>query len=95
MNKTLKKAKALINEFCLTEYGSFGDFSDLTNIPIAYTTDTNEDEIQVSCDLKHNKMMVFLNNCCVVTRKYKNLKEMIDRELSILDFSLVYEAGVY
>lgn len=37
--KSLDNAKNYINDFCLDEYSEEADFSDLSNIPIAYTTD--------------------------------------------------------
>ena len=49
---TLTHAKNLIRDFCLDEYDSEPDFSDLSKIDIAYTNATDEEiPIQVSVDL--------------------------------------------
>ena len=48
----LTRAKDLIRDFCLGEYDSEPDFSDLTKIGIAYTNATDEEiPIQVNVDL--------------------------------------------
>lgn len=57
----LEKAKQLINEYCLYEFESEADFSDMENIGVAYTTLTDyEIPIQVSIDLIHMKLKTWL-----------------------------------
>lgn len=57
----LEKEKQLINDYCLCEFGSEADFSDMENIGVAYTTLTDyEIPIQVSIDLIHMKLMTWL-----------------------------------
>lgn len=79
-------AKELINDFCISEYGSEADFSDLGKIPVAYTvTEDEEDEIQVYIDLIGWQVIREINNKKVEFKVFKNLDELID-ELEFLDF---------
>lgn len=48
----LKTAKQLINDYCIEEFDTMADFSDLSDVGLAYsTTEDDEHEIQVSADL--------------------------------------------
>ena len=48
----LAKAKELINNFCLDEFHSEADFSDLSSVAIGYTTVTDEEiPIQIYVNL--------------------------------------------
>ena len=40
---SLEIAKEFINDFCVAEYGSPADFSDLEKVGIVYTTVTDEE----------------------------------------------------
>ena len=83
----LERAKELINDFCDREYGEVGDFSDLTRVPIAYTTDEETDlPINVYADLVHNRIISQFNNVTVRVDEYKSLTEMNDIALSELNF---------
>ena len=55
----IEEAKKRINDFVATEYDSEGaDFSDLSNIGVAYTTtEDGEHEIQASVDLENNNIV--------------------------------------
>lgn len=79
-------AKELINDFCMSKYGSEADFSDLGKIPVAYTTsEDEEDEIQVYIDLIGCQIIKEINDKKVEFKVFKNLDELID-ELEFLDF---------
>ena len=83
----LERAKELINDFCDREYGEVGDFTDLTRVPIAYTTDEETDlPINVFADLENKRIISQFNNVTVRVDEYKSLKEMNDLALSELNF---------
>lgn len=84
----LDKAINYINDFCIDEYSSEADLSDLSNIFIAYTTDEDTDmEIQVTADLKQFRMLYAYGNSIVRTEQYESLEEMNRNVLSVLDFN--------
>ena len=85
----LDTAKQLIEQFAYSEYGSDDvDFSDLEHIGIAYTTITDEElEIQVNVDLVHFSVTQLVEGVCVERRDYDSLRELIDNELTALDFN--------
>ncbi|MDE7219648.1 MAG: N-6 DNA methylase, partial [Oscillospiraceae bacterium] len=83
----LEEAKRLIEDFCDAEYGGGVDFSDLEHIGIAYTTTENEQhEIQVEANLLDFSVTQTLDGQLIEQRRYKTLRELIDNELSVLDF---------
>lgn len=55
---SLEDKKEKIIEYCLQEFGSYSDINDLKNIPIAYTTDGNDKEIQVSIDIENDIVII-------------------------------------
>ena len=84
----LDKAINYINDFCVDEYGSEMDSSDISNIFIAYTTDEDTDvEIQVTADLEHFQMRYAYGDTIVRTEQYESLEEMNRNVLSVLDFN--------
>ena len=84
----LDKAINYINDFCVDEYGSEMDSSDLSNISLAYTTDEDTDiEIQVTADLEHFQMRYAYGDTVVRTEQYESLEEMNRNVLSVLDFN--------
>ena len=84
---SLEIAKEFINDFCVAEYGSPADFSDLEKVGIAYTTVTDEEiPIQVNADLVHYRMERYLNGQFLERRQYESLDELIQNELAELDF---------
>ena len=84
----LDKAINYINDFCVDEYGSEMDSSDLSNISLAYTTDEDTDiEIQVTADLEQFRMLYAYGNSIVRTEQYESLEEMNRNVLSVLDFN--------
>ena len=85
---TLTHAKNLIRNFCLEEYDSEPDFSDLSKIGIAYTNATDEDiPIQVNVDLVGYRVERYLGDILVDKRQYESLENLTETELEALDFS--------
>ena len=85
---TLTHAKNLIRDFCLDEYDSEPDFSDLSKIDIAYTNATDEEiPIQVSVDLVGYRVERYLGEVLIDERQYESLGELTETELKALDFS--------
>ena len=85
---TLTHAKNLIRDFCLEEYDSEPDFSDLSKIDIAYTNATDEEiPIRVSVDLVGYRVERYLGDILVDERRYESLEDLTETELEALDFS--------
>ena len=84
----LTHAKNLIRDFCLEEYDSEPDFSDLSKIGIAYTHATDEDiPIQVNVDLVGYRVERYLGEVLIDERQYESLEDLTETELEALDFS--------
>ena len=85
---TLTHAKKLIRDFCLEEYDSEPDFSDLSKIGVAYTNATDEDiPIQVNVDLVGYRVERYLGEVLIDERQYESLEDLTETELEALDFS--------
>ena len=85
---TLTHAKNLIRDFCLEEYDSEPDFSDLSKIGVAYTNATDEDiPIQVNVDLVGYRVERYLGEVLIDERQYESLENLTETELEALDFS--------
>ena len=85
---TLTHAKNLIRDFCLEEYDSEPDFSDLSKIDIAYTNATDEEiPIQVNVDLVGYRVERYLGEVLIDERQYESLEGLTETELETLDFS--------
>ena len=85
---TLTHAKNLIRDFCLEEYDSEPDFSDLSKIGVAYTNATDEDiPIQVNVDLVGYRVERYLGEVLIDERQYESLEDLTETELEALDFS--------
>ena len=85
---TLTHAKKLIRDFCLEEYDSEPDFSDLTKIGIAYTNATDEEiPIQINVDLVGYRVERYLGEVLIDERQYESLEDLTETELEALDFS--------
>ena len=68
---TLTHAKNLIRDFCLEEYDSEPDFSNLSKIGIAYTNATDEEiPIQVNVDLVGYRVERYLGEVLIDERQY-------------------------
>lgn len=91
----IKRAKELINNFVNKEYerDDGADFSDLTNVNIAYTNlgDNEEHEVQASVDLVHFAVNKYYDGKLAESSEYKSLDELITFELEGLSYDdLVY-----
>ncbi len=85
--RLMEQAKNLINDFCVHEYSSEADFSDLTRVGIGYTTITDKElEIQVEVDLVHFQVKTLVENQVIRFTEYKSLEELIKHELTELNF---------
>ena len=84
----LTRAKNLIRDFCLEEYDSKPDFSDLSKIGVAYTNATDEEiPIQVNVDLVGYRVERYLGEVLIDERQYESLEDLTETELEALDFS--------
>ena len=84
----LTHAKNLIRDFCLEEYDSEPDFSNLSKIGVAYTNATDEDiPIQVNVDLVGYRVERYLGEVLIDERQYESLEDLTETELEALDFS--------
>ena len=85
---TLTHAKNLIRDFCLEEYDSEPDFSDLSKIGVAYTNATDEDiPIQANVDLVGYRVERYLGEVLIDERQYESLEDLTETKLEALDFS--------
>lgn len=74
----IDQAKWLINDFCEREFGSSADFSDLTLVPIAYTTITdNELECQIYVDLEARRILFSVDKDIVKEEAYEDPYEFL------------------
>ena len=84
----LTRAQNLIRDFCLEEYDSEPDFSNLSKIDIAYTNATDEEiPIQVNVDLVGYRVERYLGEVLIDERQYESLEDLTETELEALDFS--------
>ena len=94
----LQEAIDLINHFSNAEYGdpAIDDNTDLSDIGILYTTDGGDDEVevQITIDLKNPAMKYYINNELRHTDTYKDLQDLIDSDLEILDFNDLFSYAV-
>ena len=90
-------AKRYIEDFHRKEYGENEDtdFSDLHNIGLVYTTlgDDGEHEFQVTADLVDPSISYSIDGENVRTDLYENLADMIEKDLSFLDFDYFQTEG--
>mgnify|MGYP001112612293 CR=1 FL=1 len=85
--RLMAQAKNLINEFCVQEYSSEADFSDLSRVGIAYTTITDKElEVQIEVDLIHYQIKTLVENQIVRITEYKSLEDMVEHGLTGLSF---------
>ena len=86
-NDVLNRAKSFINAYCQKEFSQDADFSDLSQIGIAYTTVTDaEYETQVNANLVDYSIDRYVSGVLVDQWKYGSLGEMLDT-LEYLDFN--------
>lgn len=83
----LTEAKSRINEYTQREFGEEADFSDLSRIPLAYTTHEDTDvEITVYADLVDNKMVTLYGNNIADEHRFEDPDDMLST-LGNLEFS--------
>ena len=84
----LDVAKQLITDYLDREFGEPSDFSDISKISLAYTTDEEHDiPIQVYADLEQFRLIYEYDGNVVRNEQYNSLAEMNKNALSVLDFS--------
>ena len=82
----LDRAKWLINAYCQAEFGSYADFSDLSHVGLAYTTDEADTyEISVFADLEQNRIVYRIDDQVVREVQTDSLAEL-NEYLEALDF---------
>lgn len=81
-------AKQHIADYYDREFGELAEFSDLSNILLAYTTDEEHNlPIQVYADLEQYKLIFEYDGNVVRDKQYNSLSEMNENALSVLDFN--------
>ena len=91
----LDMAKSLIVDFCEKEYGSEVEFTDLRHIGLACTTTEDEEHIiQVDANLVDCSICYLIDGVQVHQEQYKNLSDLIEQELSALDFDSLISQGL-
>ena len=88
----LFKAKELIDEYSIHEFGDPADYSDLSRVGIAYTT-TEDDrhEIQAYANLTDHRTEIWINGENVANQEAASLKDYVEKQLPYLCFDdLVY-----
>lgn len=81
-------AKQHIADYYDQEFGELAEFSDLSNISLAYTTDEEHDlPIQVYADLEQYRLIFEYDGNVVRDEQYNSLAEMNENALSVLDFN--------
>ena len=85
--KLIEEAKKRINDFVSAEYDTDGaDFSNLSNINVAYTTtEDGEHEIQASIDLENTSVVRKVDDSIVSITKYATLEGFVEY-LNNLDY---------
>ena len=81
-------AKQHIADYYDREFGELAEFSDLSNISLAYTTDEEHNlPIQVYADLEQYRLIFEYDGNVVRDEQYNSLSEMNENALSVLDFN--------
>lgn len=95
LNETVRTALKLINDYSVAEFGdtsAFDDVQDLSDVPLAYTMDSDEElPIQVSADLENFRIITEYDNVAVHIDSYESLEEMNELCFENLNFDdLIY-----
>lgn len=95
LNETVRTALKLINDYSVAEFGdtsAYDDVQDLSDVPLAYTTDSDEElPIQVSADLENFRIVTEYDNVAVHIDCYESLEEMNELCFENLNFDdLIY-----
>ena len=96
MKGYLYEAKQIINRYCFYafeingEYDKnveYADFSDLTKVPLAYTTSEDERiEYQAVVDLINHEFRYYCDKELIDTERYNSIKELADIMTGPADF---------
>ena len=83
-----KEAMRLLEDFCNSEYDDgVVDLGNPEHLEIAFTnTEDEQHDIQVEVNLLDHSISQFFDGVCVDKREYGSIRELIDTELSRLDF---------
>lgn len=95
LNETVRTALKLINDYSVAEFGdtsAYDDVQDLSDVPLAYTTDSDEElPIQVSADLENFRIVTEYDNVVAHIDSYNSLEEMNELCFENLNFDdLIY-----
>lgn len=83
----LEKAKELISEYCIEEFGEEADFSDLSRVGLAYSeTSDGVHEINVFADLRALKLVYAVDAEIVKEISYESMADLIVRLAADLEF---------
>ena len=92
----LKTAKQLINDYCIEEFDTMADFSDLSDVGLAYsTTEDDEHEIQVSADLNTYCINYAVDGETVHRVPFDSLHELNDHFASLYFDAMISDAEYY
>ena len=92
----LKTAKQLINDYCIEEFDTMADFSDLSDVGLAYsTTEDDEHEIQVSADLNTYCINYAVDGETVHSVSFDSLHELNDHFASLYFDAMISDAEYY
>ena len=87
-NSPMKKAINLINDYCVEEFNSEADLTDLNRIEIAYTNDEDTDiPIQAYVDLINFRLVKEYGGQQVHEETFSSLEHMTENLLECLDFN--------
>lgn len=91
-DNSLDRAKELITEYSLEEFEHEPDFSDMSNVELAYTeTEDGKHTIQVSADLVNFNLNTYVDGSLFKQHKADSLDILIKTQLTGLNFNdLVY-----
>lgn len=91
----LERAKQLINDYCLAEYGGEADFSDLSRVGLAYTTMGDDElDVEIVADLENPALLYYVDGNMVKREEYGSLEDMNAYALLWLDFDELYRTAM-
>lgn len=95
LNEAVRTALKLINDYSVAEFGdtsAYDDVLDLSDVALAYTTDSDEEfPIQVSADLENFRIVTEYDNVVAHIDSYNSLEEMNELCFENLNFDdLIY-----
>lgn len=86
------RAKEVINEYCVNEFGHTASFEDYPIVHLGYTENTIEDDseeyhsIEVLADLENFKFITEVDGEVVGIEQYRNMEDFIEYGLECLSF---------